>query len=57
MPHVTAGSENTGPVETDSRDDLPRIDVRPWSSRAGGPHPIAWTHAEQVTKEILDFLP
>lgn len=23
----------------------------------GGPHSIAWTHADQVTKEILDFLP
>jgi hypothetical protein len=22
-----------------------------------GPHSIAWKHADQVTKEILDFLP
>jgi len=85
MPHVTVGSENTGPVETDFRHDQTRIDVPVLVIQGGqdgilppdrtgqrlpglikdmkltviedGPHSIAWTHAEKVTKEILDFLP
>ena len=43
MPYIKVGQENSGPIELYYEDH-------------GGPHAIAWTHAGQVNRALLDFL-
>jgi hypothetical protein len=54
MPHVTVGSRPRHlrrPKACGRRCDMKLTVIK------NGTHSIAWKHADQVTKEILDFLP
>ena len=70
MPYINVGTENSGTIDLyyeDHGSGQPVVLIHGYPLSGlikdmhlvvidGGPHAIAWTHADQVNRALLDFL-